>query len=231
MENILVISCIFGKNFKFIHPSPDNKNSYFFTNNPKLESEIIKKGWNYVYINKILSDNIILSSLQSKYIKFLQFINDFPEFKNRMIIYVDHKECINYLSLNQIKQLINENIDKSLIIRQTPYNKTNIYQEINEAKLQKRYAQNMNLTIKFVELLESSNKINTNVVICNTGLLIYINLQYIFPLLNNVYNMCLKHQQPECQIYWSIFSQFYKNKIKEINYNTIKYLKRTNPIR
>ena len=148
-----------------------------------------------------------------------------------MIIYVDHKECINYLSLNQIKQLINENIDKSLIIRQTPYNKTNIYQEINEAKLQKRYAQNMNLTIKFVELLESSNKINTNVVICNTGLLIYINLQYIFPLLNNVYNMCLKHQQPECQIYWSIFSQFYKNKINEINYNTIKYLKRTNPIR
>ena len=148
MENILIISCIFGSKFNFVHPAPDNKNSYFFTNNPKLKSEIIKKGWNYVYINKILSDNIILSSLQSKYIKFLQFIDDFPEFKNKIIIYIDHKELINSNVLNQIKQLINKNLDKSLIIRQTPLKKTNIYQEINEAKLQKRYAENMHLTIK-----------------------------------------------------------------------------------
>lgn len=230
MENILIISCIFGSKFKFVHPAPNNQISYFFTNNVNLELEIIKKGWKYVYIDKKLSDNIILSSLQSKYIKFLKFLDDFPQFKNKIIIYIDHKEKINNIALNEIKQLINQNMDKSIIIRQTPLNKTNIYQEINEAKLQKRYAQNMNLTIKFVKLLESNNKINTNVRICNTGLLIYINSQNIFSLINNVYNMCLKHQQPECQIYWSIYSQFYKNKIKEINYNTIKHLIRIDPI-
>ena len=30
MNNLLIISCIFGKQFKKVHPSPDNKNSYFF---------------------------------------------------------------------------------------------------------------------------------------------------------------------------------------------------------
>ena len=31
MNDLLIISCIFGKKFKYVHPSPDNKNSYFFT--------------------------------------------------------------------------------------------------------------------------------------------------------------------------------------------------------
>ena len=26
MNNLLIISCIFGKQFKYVHPSPDNKN-------------------------------------------------------------------------------------------------------------------------------------------------------------------------------------------------------------
>ena len=26
MNNLLIISCIFGKNFKYVHQSPDNKN-------------------------------------------------------------------------------------------------------------------------------------------------------------------------------------------------------------
>ena len=53
MNNLLIISCIFGKQFKYVHPSPDNKNSYFFTNNKELKGEIINKGWNYVYVNKV----------------------------------------------------------------------------------------------------------------------------------------------------------------------------------
>ena len=48
MNNLLIISCIFGKKFKYVHKSPDNKNSYFFTNNSNLKDEIINKGWNYI---------------------------------------------------------------------------------------------------------------------------------------------------------------------------------------
>ena len=119
MNNLLIISCIFGKQFKYVHPSPDNKNSYFFTNNKELKDEIINKGWNYFYVNKVLSDDTIISSLQSKYIKFLKFLDNFPQFQNaKTIIYFDHKENVSSASIDEIKLLINNNVDKSLIIRQ-----------------------------------------------------------------------------------------------------------------
>ena len=43
MDNLLIISCIFGKEFKYVHKSPDTKNSFFFTNNSELKNEIIYK--------------------------------------------------------------------------------------------------------------------------------------------------------------------------------------------
>ena len=230
MNNLLIISCIFGKQFKYVHPSPDNKNSYFFTNNKKLKGEIINKGWNYVYVNKVLSDDIIISSLQSKYIKFLKFLDNFPQFQNaKTIIFFDHKENVSSASIDEIKLLINNNLDKSLIIRQTPSNKTSVYDEIKAAMGQSRYVKNMNITKKFIKDIISTKKFNENVRICNTGLLIFINRENIKELLNNVYEKCIEHQQPECQIYWSIYSQKHQNKIKEIKWTDIKNIKRENP--
>lgn len=222
-NNLLFISCIFGKHFKYVHPSPDNKNSYFFTNNRELKNEIINKGWNYIFVDKDLTDDYLVSSLQSKYIKFLEFLDDFPEFENReIIIYFDHKENISTATVDEIQLLINKNPDKSLIIRQTPSEKTNVHQEIEAAMTQNRYAKNMNLTKKFIKDITSTKEFSENVRICNTGLLIYINRHKIRELLKNVYNKCIEHQQPECQIYWSIFSQKYKNEITEIKWTDIK---------
>ena len=152
MNNLLIISCIFGKKFKYVHQSPCKKNSYFFTNNKKLKYEIINKGWNYVYVNKVLSDDYIVSSLQSKYIKFLKFLDDFPKFRNaKIIIYFDHKENVSLSTINEIKILINNNLDKSVIIRQTPTYKNNIYDEVKAAMNQNRYVKNMDKTIKFIK--------------------------------------------------------------------------------
>ena len=230
MNNLLIISCIFGKKFKYVHPSPDNQNSYFFTNNKNLKSEIINKGWNYIYVNLLLCDNYIISSLQSKYIKFLRFLEDFPEFKNvKTIIYCDHKVNVLPKALNEIKLLINNNSDKSLIINQTPSNKTNVYHEIQAAMGQQRYVKNMNKTKKFIKDIISTKEYTENVRICSTGLLIFINRENITELLNNVYEKCIEHRQPECQIYWSIFSQKHKNKIKEIKWTDIKNIKRKIP--
>jgi len=230
MNNLLIISCIFGKQFKYVHPSPDNKNSYFFTNNKELKGEIINKGWNYVYVNKVLSDDIIISSLQSKYIKFLKFLDNFPQFQNaKTIIYFDHKENVSSASINEIKLLINNNVDKSLIIRQTPSNKTSVYDEIKAAMGQSRYVKNMDKTKNFIKDIIATKEFDENVRICNTGLLIFINRENIKELLNNVYEKCVEHEQPECQIYWSIFSQKHKNEIKEIKWTDIKNIKRENP--
>lgn len=231
MDNLLIISCIFGTRFKYVHPSPDNKNSYFFTNNKELKDEIINKGWIYVYVNKVLSDDYIISSLQSKYIKFLKFLDDFPEFQNaKTIIYFDHKEKVSSTTLDEIKLLINNNVDKSLIIRQTPSNKTSIYHEVRDAMGQQRYVKNMNITKNFIKSIISTNNFSENVRICNTGLLIFINREQISELLNNVYEKCIEHEQPECQIYWSIFSQKYQDEIKEIKWTDIKNINRTPPI-
>ena len=230
MNNLLIISCIFGKQFKYVHPCPDNKNSYFFTNNKELKDEIINKGWNYVYVNKVLSDDNIISSLQSKYIKFLKLLDDFPQFQNaKTIIYFDHKEYVSSATIEEIKLLINNNVDKSLIIRQTPSNKTNVYDEIKVAMNQSRYVKNMNKTKNFISDIISSKEFNANVRICNTGLLIFINIENIKELLNNVYEKCIQHEQPECQIYWSIFSQKYKDEIKQIKWTDIKNIVRKVP--
>ena len=227
MNNLLIISCIFGKKFKYVHKSPDNKKSYFFTNNKELKDEIINKGWNYVYVNKVLSNDYMISSLQSKYIKFLKFLDDFPEFQNvKTIIYFDHKENVSSTTIDEIKLLINNNLDKSLIIRQTPSNKISVYDEVQAAMGQQRYVQNMNITKNFIKDIISTKEFNENVRICNTGLLLFINRENITELLNNVYEKCIEHEQPECQIYWSIFSQKHKNKIKEIKWTDIKSIER-----
>jgi hypothetical protein len=230
MDNLLIISCIFGNIFKKVHHAPIKENSFFFTNNSMLQSEIENKGWNYIYVNKPISDDYIVSSLQSKYIKFLQFLEDFPQFKNnKIIIYFDHKENISFDALNEIKVLICNNINKSLIIRQTPSIKTKIQHEIDAAMGQQRYVKNMNKTREFVDQMISSGYISQDVRICNTGLLIYINRYKIDELLKNVYTMCIEHEQPECQIYWSIFSQKYKNEINEIRWEEIKNIIRIDP--
>ena len=230
MNDLLIISCIFGKKFKYVHPSPDNKNSYFFTNNKELKDEIINKGWNYVYVNKELSDDIILSSLQSKYIKFLKFLNDFPQFQNsKIIIYFDHKENVSSATIDEIKLLINNNVDKSLIIRQSPKEKTSEYDEIKAAIREPRYKKNMDKTENFIKNIIATKEFDTNVRICNTGLLIFINREEIKELLENVYEKCMEHEQPQCQTYWCIFSQKHKDKIKEIKWTDIKSIIRKEP--
>ena len=232
MDNLIFISCIFGEEFKYVHPSPNNKNSYFFTNNPELKDEIINKGWNYIYINMILSEDSMISSLQSKYIKFLKFLDDFPQFQNaKIIVYFDHKENVSLNTVGEIELLINNNSDKSLIIRQTPSNKTSVYHEIQAAMGQSRYVKNMDKTKNFVKNGISTKQFDENVRICNTGLLIFINREQIKELLENVYEKCMEHEQPECQIYWNIFSQKHKDKIKEINWTDIKNIERTDPVK
>ena len=156
---ILIISCIFGKTFKKIYPAPKFARSsipleavegnglvtlskcLFFTNNPTLKQEIESKGWTPVFINMPLSNNSIVSSIQSKYIKFLQFLNNdrFKQLKEQYtkILYFDHKFYVQPHHINKLINLtINTNIN--IIIRETPTLKTSIWSEVNAAKEQER---------------------------------------------------------------------------------------------
>ena len=103
MNNLLIISCIFGKQFKKVHPSPDNKNSYFFTNNKELKGEIINKGWNYVYVNKVLSNATRYCKLNIIEYLIEKGANNFNEALLNAVLY-DSK-------LNLVEYLIEEKVD------------------------------------------------------------------------------------------------------------------------
>ena len=82
---------------------------YFFSNNESIKNEIESKGWKFYYIPFKLYDDNITSALQSKYIKFLQFLNDYPDFKKyKKILYFDHKVFIKKEHLTKLNSLAND---------------------------------------------------------------------------------------------------------------------------
>lgn len=215
----LIISSIFGKKFKKVYDAPCEK-SFFFSNNINLKTIVEKKGWIFFYINFPLSDDIIISSLQSKYIKFLIFLKDYRDFDNyEKIIYFDHKFKVDNKWIDNIKNISKKNNTFSIIIRKTPREKNNISEEINEAINQKRYLKNIEKTKKYIQSIK--NTFNERVRICNTGLIIYNNYKDVYALMENIYEKCIEHSQPECQIYWAILSQKYEKKILKINWNEL----------
>jgi hypothetical protein len=190
-----------------------------------LKSEIENKGWKFIFINFKLSTDNITSSLQSKYIKFLIFLNDYPEFKKyKQILYFDHKVFIKENDVDTLIDILNENDQYNIIIRKHENYRKNIWTEVEEAKKQERYNKNMNKTIKFINEKINKNEITADVDICNTGLILYNNYDDILPMLNDIYNTCVELEQPECQIIWSIYSQKYSNKIKLIDFDYVKPL-------
>jgi hypothetical protein len=106
----IVITCIFGKSFKTLHPSPIGFRSIFFTNNPDLAGEALAKGWEFRQVlsqGMELNDDEIVSSIQSKKIKFLMFDDEFPDiFSGQPILYIDHKVEINAGHIKFLKKLI-----------------------------------------------------------------------------------------------------------------------------
>ena len=221
MQKLLVISCIFGDKFKKVYPSPLSINCFFFTNNIHLKKEIENKGWKYVFVDFPMSSCPITSSLQSKYIKFLVFLKDYPEFKkHKQILYFDHKVFIKKEEIVKLVSLSNESNNKyNIIIRKHESTRYSIWDEVNEAKKQERYNKNMKETIEFINNKLEKKEIVENVEICNTGLIFYNNYHEIMPLLNNIYNTCVSLQQPECQIIWAVLSQKYMDKIKLIDFH------------
>ena len=207
---ILIISCIFGKKFKKVYPAPSNKGKcLFFTNNKELLTELVSKGWTPVFIRYPLSENNLISSLQSKYIKFLQFLNNkrFEHLKNeyKQILYFDHKFYVLEEHIDKLIQLA----VRPILIRSTPHNTRNIWAEVNQAKGQDRYKNGMPKTIQLINYMINQKHINSNVTICNTGIIFYNDITSIevMQFLQNIYNACINLSQPECQIFWAIYSQ------------------------
>ena len=206
-----IISCYFGKRETSIHPAPQNFDCYFFSNNKKLKPVAEKMGWEFLLIkNEELTVDYHLSSLQSKYVKFLQFDKTLIDWvEGESILYFDHKFIIKD---SVISELVSQ-CDNDVLMLKSNIVKGSIRDEIQEALPQKRYAKSMAKTISWIDnLVEKSNYSYDNSILL-TGFIFYKNVPQIIPLCDEVYSACIQLKQPECQIIWAVLSQKFDNKI------------------
>lgn len=209
-----VVSCYYGAQPSKVYPAPKKTNCYFYCNNPEMESVCLGAGWTFVFDDVPLTNDYRISSLQSKKIKFLQFDRQtIGCTRDDSILYFDHKL---YIELGHIQRL--ETLCKSsILIRNSPREKTSIQEEIDEAVLQQRYRETMHQTIDWARQKIYNEGYSPYNRIMNTGLILYSHVSRAQPLCDSVFDACWLLGQPECQIIWSILSQKYESEITRIN--------------
>jgi hypothetical protein len=217
-----VIMCIFGISFTKVYNAPMNYDSYCFTNNKALQSEVEKKGWKYIFVDFPLSEDYSTSSFQSKYIKFLQFLKEdiYSYFmKYDIIVYKDHK--LN-LKDEHIKYLIETIDDKKILIRNNPYNRKNIAEEIQASMNQNRYLKFMPQTIDYV-LEKTREGYSAEPTVVWTALIAYKHKEKdVIDFTDKVYNDLKNIGTSQCQIIWSMLGQKYEDIIKIIKWNEVE---------
>ena len=191
---------------------------YFYSNNKNLKTEILFKGWLFCFVEGELSNGeSIVSSLLAKKVKFLQVDDtNFSYFEH--IIYMDSRRITD-----DINHLIKMN-QKGILIRYEAKLKPTIWHEVDEAKGQERYAKNMDKTIDFINDKLIEDYITNNRVM-NTGIIAYSmgrKGKQIRALCDEVYNACMKLEQPECQIVWCLLSQPYIDIIHAVEFSEMK---------
>jgi hypothetical protein len=116
--------------------------------------------------------------------------------------------------------------NKGILIRNTPRLKVSVWDEVEEAKSQERYARIMEATIPFVDIsIEQGYRHNNRVM--NNGVIVYkvddMSIRKsIRALCTDVYNCCIEYDQPECQIFWCILSQKYEEIVTKVDFDEIK---------
>ena len=218
--NPVVISGVFGNDFSNLFQSPIGYRSVMFSNNSNFRHEAEIKGWEFRLLNlggMELTDDPVVSAVQSKYIKFLMFMNDFPEYSlGSPVIYIDHKVELKKEHITLIQEMISP--EKSILIRNTPRLKSTISDEIEDAMHQSRYRESMPETIQWLEMIKEKRGISATVRIMNTGLIYYKDVNSIRPLLNEVHQVINTLNQPECQIIWAALSQPFEDKIHRVDW-------------
>lgn len=215
---IYIISCFFGNSVTTILPAPLCRNCIFFSNNRDNAILAREKGWIFEYVSKIMTEDSLLCSLQSKYIKFLIFLNDFEKYRDfSTILYMDH--TLEILE-SHIIQLLDYKYEKPICIREHEnLSRTSVWDEIWEAGAQDRYKKNMEKTVEFIRKIEGMYGEFGKV--CNTGMILYRNDERIIPFLYEVYETCIQFEQPCCQIFWSVLSPKYADLIQTIPFREI----------
>ena len=219
-KHTAVISCILGKAFNAVYPAPLPAKSFFFSNREDMSKEVESKGWKYIFLDLPLSDDYAVSSLQAKYVKFLQFLKEarfqwFSEFDD--IVYVDHK----FLLTAEHLEYLENTKQKAILLRKTPRLKTTVWDEVNDAMLQERYRRFMPETKAYIDAKLQEGCSDT-VRICNTGLISFNHKnQEALAFADQIYSDLISIGTAECQIIWAMVSQQHGALIQTIDWEQI----------
>lgn len=220
VHDMLFITCYFGTKPSGIHAAPATENCVFFSNNLDMKASAESNGWRFEYTSHLpLSDNILISSLQSKYIKFLRFLDDYSNLDySGGIIYFDHKFEVTGDHL----QAMLAGSTRDIVIRNTPKLKPTIQHEIDAAMRQERYRYAMPTTIEWIERHIATGEYSAKNRIVNTGLILYRHPERARALTDQIYNACWKLAQPECQIIWAVLSQRFEGMIGRLDWEMVE---------
>ena len=218
--DLAVISGYFGAVSRLEVTPPGVGEPYFFANARASLLEAEALGWVPVDVSVFMpiSSDELTSSIQSKWLKFLAFLPDFPEFSNRTIIYADHK---NQLTKAAISKLLSSSGQQSkIVVRNHPEFRDNVMLEVAEAWRQPRYAQKMPETLEWIEeRLAAGYKIQARVP--NTGVILWPPTPGARAFASEMYEESVRLSQPECQVLWPIVSQGHRSQIRRIRYNAL----------
>jgi hypothetical protein len=157
---------------------PEVSAALLFSNNLDLRREAVRKGWRFEEVpkdNAPLTSDYAASSLQSKYVKFMRFLSDRPDLWGTVlandddkVLYMDHKFHITPEHVRTaLRLLVSEPPPQppaatdapaavgclskpTILIRETPLEKTSVWDEVRCGWGQPRYAATMKETEEFV---------------------------------------------------------------------------------
>lgn len=219
--NPLIVSGYFGDHIRNVYPAIRGYRCIFFSNNPTFKQLITSRGWEFrLAQGHPVTSDYRLASIQSKYVKFLRFRSEFPEFRDAAhIIYFDHTVFARRSDIRAIEKLHDH--QKSVLILSHIATDRSIGIEVDEASKQPRYAEKMAETVEWIEDLKRSHGITEDAKVDATTIISYRNPDEIMSLVNMVYTAIVDLGQPECQIIWSCLAQLYPDQVKRVPWNAI----------
>lgn len=165
-----------------------------------------------------LSASGYISSLQSKYVKYLQFNKEFPEFDNiDNIIYADHKQLLDGASLDTLEEKYSA---RDHVLSIPSLRTRTIREEISLAKKFDRYNLTMAQTERWVADMVRLGLASSEAHVKCTAFIYYKDVKKCRRLLDEVYEMIWRIGQPECQIIFGMISQKY-NFLSGISWNDV----------
>jgi len=220
-DSPLLISCFFGGQIRTVYPAVRGRYCVFFSNSAAYRALAEARGWQFRLVKSLpVTSDYRQCSIQAKYIKFLQFFDEFPEFATfNRIIYFDHTICFRRSDLNWL-QSHHASAQPALVLRHLAEGRT-IWGEVEAASAQERYALGMPETIQWLRSMEKDGVVRLDGKVDATTIISYRNPGLIREFLNEVYSQTIRLGQPECQIIWSALGQRYASSIQRIDWHEL----------